>query len=108
MSADVPNGLTPIDKAQPSADVKSSVFQMRKTEEGEDRSELIPESDRVQISNKAESTQSEMMQHLVTDKNLNEYVIMLKQAAEIENDGAPDSSPKNVRSTPGQKTDYRA
>lgn len=96
MNTDVPSGLTPVDKAQASADVKSSQIQAKKKgDEAEDKNVLIPESDRVQFTQKSESTQSTTTHHLTTDKNLNEYINMLEQAAEIEDDFADESFTKN-------------
>jgi hypothetical protein len=113
MNTDVPSGLTPVDKAQASGDIKSSHLQMRiRGDEGDDKNELIPETDRVQFSQKSESTQSEMMQHLTTDRNLNEYINMLKQAAELEDDSFNDvikqQNPQNRGVQSNKKPDFMA
>lgn len=111
MNTDVPSGLTPIDKPQTSGDIKSSHLQMRiRGEEGEDKNELIPEADRVQFSQKSESSHSEMMQ-LTTDRNLNEYINMLKQAAELENNSLDTLNPQNPQNRDVQtnkKSDFIA
>lgn len=89
MNSDVPSGLTPIDKSQASAEIKAAQVQVRiRGVDFEDGSELTYEVDRVQFSQRSESPQSEMTQQLTTDKNLHEYINMLKQAAELD-DNAP-------------------
>lgn len=114
MNQDVPNGLAPIDKMPGSADVKSTHLQLQKMgEEAADKSELVPCSDRIQFSQKTESPQSQMMPYLTTDKNLNEYIHMLKQSEELETNlscGSPfiscNSDVKSPQSS--QKSDFLA
>ena len=84
MSSELPSGLPPLEKTQSFAEAKPSHLQSLKNMDGEGKSGLMPEADRVQLSEKTQFSQGAMTQHLTSDKNLNAYIIMLKQAAELE------------------------
>lgn len=80
MTADiVAGGMTPIDRTS-SGEIKPSHVFPKKYLELQDH-EPLSKTDKIQISNEIESSQTSMPYRLSTDKNLNEYIHMLEQTA---------------------------
>jgi hypothetical protein len=84
MTTEIPSGFVPLDKVLLSGDMKPSSMQPKKSVELTEKSELLPSSDRVQISEEIEQAHSNTYQ-LTVDKHLNEYILALKQAEVDEN-----------------------
>jgi hypothetical protein len=84
MNSELPSSQ-PLEKMQSFAETRPSHLQaLKKGDEGEWKSGLVPEADRVQLSERTQFSQGAMTQYLTSNRNLNAYIIMLQQVAELE------------------------
>jgi hypothetical protein len=94
MGSDPPIGLTPYEKAQNSGEIKSSgiLYSNKGEESAKEIREILPSPDRVEVSGKVDFTESRTTYHLTGNNNLNEYILMMNQAAQIKVETETSSS----------------
>lgn len=93
---EITGGLDPLNKSTLSAEVKSThIYPKNGVEypkngvEAPDRSELLPESDRVQLTKELQPNQSALPQSLTGNTELNHYIQIMRQS---EAEGLLDTS----------------
>ena len=77
---EITGGLDPLNKSTLSGEVKSSHIYPKNGVDAPDRSELLPESDRVQLTKELQPTQSTLPQSLTANTELNQYIQIMRQS----------------------------
>lgn len=77
---EITGGLDPLNKSTLSAEVKSSHIYPKNGVDAPDKSELLPESDRVQLTKELQPAQSALPQSLTANTELNQYIQIMRQS----------------------------
>lgn len=86
MNTDPLWGLTPYEKTQSSGEIKSNKIPINNPgeEPTDEIQEILPNSDKVELSSKIDFNDTLMTYHLTHDRNLNEYILMANQAVQLK------------------------
>lgn len=77
---EITGGLDPLNKSTLSAEVKSAHIYPKNGVDVPERTELLPESDRVQLTKELQSIQSAHSQSLTSNSELNQYLQIMRQS----------------------------
>lgn len=77
---EITGGLDPLNKSTLSAEVKSTHVYPKNGVETPDKSDLLPESDRVQLTKELQSIQAALTQNLTGNTELNQYIQIMRQS----------------------------